>query len=72
MGTVQIPVERAHGSQHGQVILSGDSRDRLPLDSVYVNPESGQIFSGNQGHTYGDLKGGEVEMPVSTWYAPWL
>jgi hypothetical protein len=40
----------------------------LPLDRVYIVPQTGAILDGRRGHTYAQLQGGELEVPFCIWY----
>lgn len=64
----RIPIENLTDANHGRVALEGNSWDRLPKSSVYVDPKTGKIIDGSKGATLGELRGDEVELPRTTWH----
>jgi len=68
MAIRRVPIENLSDANHGRVALEGDSSDRLPPRSVYVNPVTGTIIDGSKGATLGELHGNEIELPRTTWH----
>lgn len=67
--TIQrVEIDSISGPKHGPVILEGKVTDKLPKGNVYVNPTTGETKSGSRGDQLRHLKGGELEIPRSTWY----
>lgn len=68
MAITRIPIEAVADQKHGTITLEGNSDDRLPSDRVYVDPQSGAVKDGRLGQKLSALRGGEVEIPRTTWY----
>jgi len=68
MAIKRIPIENLADATHGKVALEGNSWDRLPRSSVYVDPQTGRIVDGSKGATLGNLHGNEIELPRTTWH----
>lgn len=64
----RIPIETLADSQHGRIVLEGENHENLPQDRVYVDPVSGRVVDGGKGGKIGDLRGGEAELPKTTWF----
>ncbi len=64
----RVEIESVVGSKHGPTILEGEITDKLPDNLVFINPTKGTSLDGARGNTLQDLEGGEIEIPLTTWY----